>query len=126
VRRSAVLFVALLAFGCTPSERPSGKVDQEPYASARLDVMALESRYLRKINDLLSRKDLPRKVRENLEVVRDFLEGRTVDPYRAYEAVEELEKLQARKGLHLFSALQLKELKELIEMKARYSAPPVA
>jgi len=126
VRKLLILFTAFFVFGCNSPEEPSSKVDQRPYASAKLEMMALENKYLLKIDRLLSKEELPREVKENLKIVKDFIEGRMVDPYSAYEALEKLEKLQAKEGLRLFSALQLRELKELIEMKARYSTPPVA
>jgi len=118
-------FSLFLIIGCNPQEEPKGKTKTKFYSSAKLEMVALENKYLKEI-DILLRKKLPNDIRESLLLVRDFIAGKLSDSYKAYEAIEKIEKSQVEGKLKLFSPFQLREIKELIEMKAKYSTPPIA
>lgn len=121
MKKLAIFAVLLLTFGCTSQKEPKGEV----YSSAKLEMAALKNKYLQEIDRLL-KKELSDDIKKNLKIIKDFIEGKSSDSYRAYEALKKIEEIQKRDKLKLFSSSQLKELKELIEMKARYGAPPVA
>ncbi|ADU97240.1 ATPase [Thermovibrio ammonificans] len=125
MRRAALLALAALALaGCGKEEAQGPKA--ENYASVKLDALAYSNELGKKVEELLKNGKLPPAVKAELVELRSFLRGTGVSPEEALKALNTVLKFQREKGVELFSPEEIKELKEVIKVRATYRNPVVA